>query len=100
MMSVFVSLLFAAALCLALGAMAVTWHAYGADVLSLRQQLAACDPVRELQFVTITTLVRVEVEDLWRPGFRPLAAQMQARRPHARPLRQLELRPDLQHAAA
>jgi hypothetical protein len=100
MMSAFVSLLFAAAICLALAAIASSWRTYGAQVLSLRQQLAACDSVRELRFVTVTTMVRLEGDDLWRPGFRPLAAQMQVRRPHSRPLRQPELRPELRHAAA
>ena len=96
MMSALVSILFVAAFCLALGAMSATWRAYGAEVLSLRQQLAACDPARELRFVTITTLVRREGEDLWRPGFRPLAAQMQVSRLHSRRAHQ----PELQHAAA
>ncbi len=96
MMSALASILFVAALCLALGAIAATWSAYGAEVLSLRQQLAACDGVRELRFVTITTLVRQEGADLWRPGFRPLAAQIQARRSHYRQLRHS----GLHHAAA
>lgn len=96
MMSAIVSILFVAAFCLALGAMSATWRAYGAEVLSLRQQLAACDPARELRFVTITTLVRQDGAETWRPGFRPLAGQMQARRSHSRQVRQ----PQLHHAAA
>jgi hypothetical protein len=96
MMSALISILFVTAFCLALGALAATWSAYGTEVLALRQQLAACDRVRELRFVTVTTLVRQEGEDLWRPGFRPLAAQIQARRsPQAR-----VRRPQLRHAAA
>ena len=94
------AILFAAALCLALGAIVTTWRAYGSEVLSLRQQLAACDPTRELRFVTFTTLVRVEGAEMWRPGFRPLAAQTQTRRAQVRPVRQPELRPELRHAAA
>jgi hypothetical protein len=85
MMSALVSILFAATLCLALGAIVATWRSYGTDVLSLHQQLAACDGLRELRFVTITTQVRQESADLWRPGFRPLAAQIQARRSQHRP---------------
>ena len=85
MMSALVSILFAAALCLALAAMAATWRAYGAEVLSLRQQFAACDGLRELRFVTITTQVRQESAEVWRAGFRPLAAQIQPRRAHYRP---------------
>ena len=96
MMSALVVFLFVAASCLALGAMASTWRAYGAEVLSLRQQLASCDRSRQLRFVTITTLVRQEGEDLWRPGFRPMAAQMQVRRSHFR----RAFQPELQHAAA
>ena len=96
MMSALVSILFVAALSLAMGAIVTTWHAYGAEVLSLRQQLAACDGRRELLFVTIITLVLPEGADLWRPGFRPLAAQMQARRSHSRQVRHSELH----HAAA
>ena len=96
MMSAFSSLLFVAAAFVAFGAMATAWRAYGAEVLALRQQLANCDPISEVRFVTITTLVRQEGVDLWRPGFRPLAAQIQARRSQYRPVRQ----PGLRHAAA
>ena len=85
MMSALISILFAAALSLALRAIATTWRTYGAEVLSLRQQLAACDSVQELRFVAITTLVRQEGEEVWRPGFRPQAAQVQARRSHYQP---------------
>ena len=85
MMSALVSILFVAALVLALGAIATTLRAYGSEVLSLRQQFAACDPVRELRFVMITTLVRNERADVWRPGFRPLVAQIQPRRAQNRP---------------
>jgi hypothetical protein len=74
MTATLVSLLFAAAACLALGAIAASWHDYGPAALSLRQQLAECDPVRELRFVRITTLVRVDNAEVWRPGFRPLAS--------------------------
>ena len=70
---------------LALGTMAATWRSYAACALSLRQQLASCDVVQELRFVTITTQVRTESPEVWRPGFRPLAAQMQAHRSHCRP---------------
>ena len=100
MMSAFVSILFVGAFCLAMAAIATTWRAYGTELLTLRQQRAACDPVRELRFVTITTLVRLEGADLWRPGFRPLAAQIHARRGQYRQVRQPELRPELRHAAA
>ena len=85
MMSTLVSILFVAALCMALGTMAATLRAYGAEVLSLPQHVAACDPVRELRFVTITTLVRQEGAEMWRPGFRPLAAQIRPRRAQNRP---------------
>ena len=100
MMSALFSLLFAAAACLALGAMVATWRAYGAEVLSLHRQLAACDRVREMRFVTITTLVRLDGSDVWRPGFRPLAARTQTRHSYVCLNRQPELRPELRHAAA
>ena len=96
MISAFASLVLAVAASLALGAMTATWRTYGGEVLSLRQQLATCERSRELRFVTITTLVRMEGEDQWRPGFSPLAAQMTARR--SQPRRALQ--PELQHAAA
>ena len=89
MIATLVSLLFAAAACLALGAMAASWRAYGATALSLRQQLALCDPVRELRFVRITTLVQMENSEVWRPGFRPLASQP---RRHRRPQLRQSLR--------
>ena len=82
MIATLASLLFAAAACLALGAMAASWRAYGAEVLSLRDQLAACDPVRELRFVRITTLVQMDNAEVWRPCFRPLASLP---RRHGRP---------------
>jgi hypothetical protein len=92
MISALVSLLFVAAVCLALGTIASTWRAYGAEVMSLRQQLAGCDGLRELRFVKITTLVRVEVPEVWCPGFRPLGAQMSARRSQSGLNRRQELR--------
>lgn len=91
MIAALVSLLFASAACLALGAIAATWRIYGAEALTLGQQLAACDPTRELRFVRITTLVQVEDSELWRPGFRPLASLP---RRHSRP----QLRPALRAA--
>ena len=89
MIAALVSLLFAAAACFALGAIAATWRTYGAEALSLRQQLAACDPSRELRFVRITTLVQVDGAEVWRPGFRPLAGLP---RRHACPQRRPALR--------
>ena len=85
MMTMLTAGLFAAAFCLAITAIAESCHRYGQAALSLRQQLAACDPVREVRFVTITTHVRQahvrqESAEVWRPGFRLLAAQMQAHR--------------------
>jgi hypothetical protein len=62
MMSVLIPILFSAAVCLALVTIAATWSAYGPSALMLRQETA----------------------DVWRPGFRPLAAQIQTRRPHYR----------------
>ena len=85
MIATLVSLLFAAAACLALGAIAASWRAYGPAALSLRQQLAECDPARELRFVRITTLVRLANSEVWRPGFRPLASlPRRHRRPQLR----------------
>jgi hypothetical protein len=84
MMSVLIPILFSAAVCLALVTIAATWSAYGPSALMLRQQLADCNSIQELRFLTITTLVRQETADVWRPGFRPLAAQIQTRRPHYR----------------
>jgi hypothetical protein len=85
MMSALIPVLFSAAVCLALASIAVTWLAYGASALGLRQQLADCNSIQELRFVTITTLVRQENAEVWRPGFRPMAAQIQTRRPRYRP---------------
>ncbi|MEO6718478.1 MAG: hypothetical protein ABIM50_14685 [Novosphingobium sp.] len=96
MMSAFASFVFVTALCIALGAMAATWRTYAADFTALRQKLAASNPVLELRFLTITTTVRQEDSVEWRPGFTPLAAQIQARRSQYRPVRQ----PGLRHAAA
>ena len=77
MTATLVSMLFAAAACLALGAIAVSWRSYGAAALSLRQQLAACDPLRELRFVTVTPLVRCESAQVWRPGFSAMTSRTQ-----------------------
>ena len=96
MMSALISLLFAVAVCLTLVAIATTLRTYGTETLSLRRQVAACDPVRELRFVKITTMVRQDGPEFWRPGFRPLAVQMQARRAQFRQNR----RPELRHASA
>ena len=82
MIATLVTMLFAAAACLALGTIAASWRTFGPAALSLRQQLAQCDPVRELRFVRITTLVQMESAEVWRPGFRPLTSQP---RPHRRP---------------
>lgn len=83
MMSLLTSGLFAAGFFLAIAVMAASWRAYGAEVLSLRQQLAECVSVRELRFVKITTHVRVETAEVWRPGIRPLASRQF--RPNLRP---------------
>ena len=90
MIATLIPLLFAAAACLALGAIAASWLAYGGEALSLRHQLAACDPVRELRFATMTTHVRVEAAQVWRPGFSPLAERR--RRPSPRSVRRFDLR--------
>ncbi len=81
MLSLLIAGLFAAAFCLAIAAIAEGWQCYGQAALALRQQLAACDPLRELRFVTITTHVRQETAEVWRLGFRPLAGQTQTHRP-------------------
>ena len=90
MFAILASTLFAAAGCLALGAIAVSWQRYGTAALALRQQLAACDTGREMRFVVMTTQLRCEIAQAWRPGFRPLATGRMAQPP---------LRPAL-HAAA
>ena len=89
MTATLVTMLFAAAACLALGTIAATWRNYGPAALSLRQQLAQCDPARELRFVRITTLVQLDHAEIWRPGFRPLASQP---RRHGRPQLRQSLR--------
>jgi uncharacterized membrane protein YciS (DUF1049 family) len=82
MIATLISLLFAAALCLALGVIMASWLSYGPQVLALRQQLAQCDVQRDVRFTVITTLVRSNSGDTWKPGFSPLAgAPQRPRRP-------------------
>jgi hypothetical protein len=73
MLATLISLLFAAALFLALAAIVISWRTYGPQVLALRRQLAHCDVRRDVRFTVITTLVRSNSGDTWKPGFSPLA---------------------------
>jgi hypothetical protein len=91
MIAALVSMLFATAACLALGAIAATWRQFGAAALSLREELANCVSTREMRFTVITTHVHRQGADTWRPGFRPLAS-LTLRQPRRREIRQPGLR--------
>ena len=74
-----------AAALFALAAIALSWLRYAPLIRSLRDELAACETTREMRFVVVTTQVRCEADQVWRPGFRPLAAGLQTHRSPRRP---------------
>ncbi len=84
MIALLASTLFAAAGCMTLAAMALSWLRYGRMFRSLRQELAGCETTRELRYVVVTTQVLAVRAAAWSPGFRPLA---QAPQRHCLPRR-------------
>jgi hypothetical protein len=72
MLATVVAMLFPAAAVFAACAIGLSWLRYGP--LALRDELAACEATRELRYVVVTTRVESETVEVWRPGFRPLAA--------------------------
>lgn len=91
MIAAVAAMLPAAAGVFAVAAIVLSWLRYGPHVRALRDELAACETVREMRFVVVTTQVRCETDEVWRPGFRPLAA--------GRPAYCLPRRPALRAAA-
>jgi hypothetical protein len=74
MLATVVAMLFPAAAVFAACAIGLSWLRYGPLALALRDELAACEATRELRYVVVTTRVESETVEVWRPGFRPLAA--------------------------
>ncbi len=69
-----------AAALFALAAITLSCLRYGPLALALRDELADCETTRELRYVVVTTRVESEATEVWRPGFRPLAAARQTPR--------------------
>ena len=81
MFATIAAMLFPAAATFAGAAIALSWLRYGPLVRALRDELAACETTRELRYLVVTTKVESEAGEVWRPGFRPLAAGRRMPRP-------------------
>ncbi len=86
MFATIAAMLFPAAALFAAAAITLSWLHYAPLVRGLRDELAACETTRELRFIAVTTLVRYDAPDVWRPGFRPLAAERMSARSPRRPV--------------
>lgn len=73
MIATLLTTLFVASAFLALGAIADSWHSFGAAALALRGQLRATCEVREYRFTLVTTEVRDRRADMPRYRITPLA---------------------------
>ena len=91
MFAIIVAMLFPAASVFAACAIGLSWLRYWPLVLALREELAACETERLLRYLVVTTQVESETAEVWRPGFRPLAA--------GRSIPQVPRRPFLRAAA-
>ena len=80
MISTLCSALFAAAACLALGAMMDSWRSYGATSLALRHRLGQSKQYRELRFTSGTRQAGSSSAAILRPDFRP-AVQLRQQPP-------------------
>jgi hypothetical protein len=90
MIALLLSTLFAAATCLALGAIGSSWRSHGAALLELRGQIGECGQTRELRYRLITTTVG---------GIDTPASATVYRLEFKAPTRSLPLQPELRAAA-